>query len=65
MPTTRGGEEPAAAAAAGSPSGGEERRRGPGVQEWPDGSRYEGAFVDGFKHGVGRYTWRNGEVTSG
>lgn len=41
---------------------GEERRQGLGVQEWPDGSRFEGEFVNGFKHGNGKYTWRNGEV---
>lgn len=41
---------------------GEERREGVGVQEWPDGSRYEGEFVNGYKHGTGRYTWKNGEV---
>uniref|UniRef100_A0A8C2WTP8 MYND-type domain-containing protein n=1 Tax=Cyclopterus lumpus TaxID=8103 RepID=A0A8C2WTP8_CYCLU len=32
------------------------------VQEWPDGSTYEGGFVNGYKHGKGRYTWSNGEV---
>lgn len=42
---------------------GEDRRQGSAVQEWSDGSRYEGEFVNGFKHGTGRYTWRNGEVT--
>lgn len=35
-----------------------------GVLECHDGSRYEGEFVNGLKHGNGRYTWRNGEVTS-
>lgn len=44
---------------------GQEGRGGFGAQEWPDGSRYEGGFVNGFKHGSGRYTWRNGEVTNG
>lgn len=42
---------------------GGERQEGVGVQEWPDGSKYEGEFVNGFKHGTGRYTWKNGEVT--
>lgn len=42
---------------------GADRRQGSAVQEWSDGSRYEGEFVNGFKHGTGRYTWRNGEVT--
>lgn len=41
---------------------GQERRQGFGVQEWPDGSRYEGEFLNGFKHGKGRYSWKNGEV---
>lgn len=41
---------------------GDERRQGFGVQEWTDGSKYEGDFVDGLKHGKGRYSWRNGEV---
>lgn len=32
------------------------------VQEWDDGSRYEGALLDGLKHGTGKYTWASGEV---
>ncbi|CAJ1061145.1 ankyrin repeat and MYND domain-containing protein 1 isoform X1 [Xyrichtys novacula] len=43
----------------------EERAQGPGVQEWLDGSRYEGEFVSGLKHGKGRYTLRNGEYYEG
>ncbi|XP_056270526.1 ankyrin repeat and MYND domain-containing protein 1 isoform X3 [Pseudoliparis swirei] len=38
---------------------------GLGVQEWPDGSTYEGGFVNGYKHGKGRYTWSNGEFYEG
>ncbi len=38
-------------------------RQGSGVQEWPDGSRYEGEFVNGLKHGKGKYIWGNGEVS--
>lgn len=38
-------------------------RNGPGVQEWTDGSRYEGEFLNGLKHGNGIFTWPNGEVT--
>lgn len=34
----------------------------PGVQEWTDGSRYEGDFRHGLKHGNGAFTWPNGEV---
>ncbi|KAM9761537.1 ankyrin repeat and MYND domain-containing protein 1 [Menidia menidia] len=36
-----------------------------GVQEWPDGSRYEGELVNGLKHGKGRYRWKNGEYYEG
>lgn len=32
------------------------------VQEWDDGSRYEGELLDGLKHGTGKYTWTSGEV---
>ncbi|XP_041862216.1 ankyrin repeat and MYND domain-containing protein 1 isoform X2 [Melanotaenia boesemani] len=35
------------------------------VQEWPDGSRYEGEFVNGLKHGNGKYIWENGEYYEG
>ncbi len=61
----RGGAEPGAGRQRHGYRGahsGQERRQGFGVQEWPDGSRYEGEFVNGFKHGKGKYTWRNGEV---
>ncbi|XP_029905656.1 ankyrin repeat and MYND domain-containing protein 1 isoform X2 [Myripristis murdjan] len=44
---------------------GQEKRQGLGVQEWPDGSRYEGDFVSGLKHGKGKYTWANGEYYKG
>ncbi|XP_034558192.1 ankyrin repeat and MYND domain-containing protein 1 isoform X2 [Notolabrus celidotus] len=43
----------------------QERLQGLGVQDWLDGSRYEGTFVNGLKHGEGRYTWRNGEFYEG
>ena len=62
----RGGAVPGAQAQSnghGRTQSGEERRQGLGVQEWPDGARYEGEFVNGFKHGEGKYTWPNGEVT--
>uniref|UniRef100_A0A8C6V3J1 Ankyrin repeat and MYND domain containing 1 n=1 Tax=Neogobius melanostomus TaxID=47308 RepID=A0A8C6V3J1_9GOBI len=36
-----------------------------GVQDWSDGSRYEGEFVNGLKHGRGKYTWKNGEYFEG
>ncbi|KAI1889180.1 hypothetical protein AGOR_G00176420 [Albula goreensis] len=36
-----------------------------GVQEWPDGSRYEGEFMNGLKQGEGVFTWGNGELYEG
>lgn len=33
---------------------------GDGVEEWPDGARYEGQFHGGLRHGVGRFAWTNG-----
>lgn len=48
--------------AAGASAGGCELREGLGVQEWDDGSTYEGVFVSGLKHGNGKYTWASGEV---
>lgn len=41
---------------------GREISEGIGVQEWPDGSKYEGESINGLKHGKGRYSWTNGEV---
>ncbi|KAF5909795.1 ankyrin repeat and MYND domain-containing protein 1, partial [Clarias magur] len=38
---------------------------GPGVQEWPDGSSYDGEFINGLKHGNGTFTWPNGECYEG
>lgn len=34
-----------------------------GLEVWPDGSRYEGNFVDDLRHGEGHHSWPNGEVT--
>lgn len=61
----RGGAEPGAGRRSDrhrGAQGGGDKRQGLSVQEWPDGSRYEGDFMDGLKHGRGKYTWRNGEV---
>lgn len=35
---------------------------GYGMQEWPEGSKYEGEYRNNLKHGTGVYTWANGEV---
>ncbi|XP_077462773.1 ankyrin repeat and MYND domain-containing protein 1-like isoform X2 [Stigmatopora argus] len=43
----------------------QEKRQGFAVQEFLDGSRYEGEFVDGLKQGKGKYTWKNGEFYEG
>ncbi|MCJ8737641.1 hypothetical protein PDJAM_G00026430 [Pangasius djambal] len=40
-------------------------RNGSGVQEWTDGSRYEGEFLNALKHGNGAFTWPNGECYKG
>ncbi|XP_061680615.1 ankyrin repeat and MYND domain-containing protein 1-like isoform X3 [Syngnathoides biaculeatus] len=44
---------------------GQDRRQGFGVQEFRDGSQYEGGFVNGLKHGKGKYTWKSGEFYEG
>ncbi|XP_077462771.1 ankyrin repeat and MYND domain-containing protein 1-like isoform X4 [Stigmatopora argus] len=51
----------------GSPKNGvvEVIRQGFAVQEFLDGSKYEGDFDNGLKHGEGKYTWKNGEVYEG
>uniref|UniRef100_A0A8C4ZAF7 MYND-type domain-containing protein n=1 Tax=Gadus morhua TaxID=8049 RepID=A0A8C4ZAF7_GADMO len=38
-------------------------RQGHGVQEWPDGSRYEGEYLNGLRHGV--YSWPSGHKFTG
>ncbi|XP_068449366.1 ankyrin repeat and MYND domain-containing protein 1 isoform X2 [Clinocottus analis] len=54
-----------AEAGARRPSDGHRGAQGLGVQEWPDGATYDGEFVNGYKHGKGRYTWSNGEFYEG
>ncbi|XP_050950219.1 ankyrin repeat and MYND domain-containing protein 1 [Labeo rohita] len=41
------------------------KRNGRGIQEWPDGCKYEGEFVNNLKHGTGVFTWPNGEFYKG
>ena len=36
-----------------------------GVEKWPDGSRYEGQFFEGKKHGKGCFTWADGSSYEG
>ncbi|XP_051874541.1 ankyrin repeat and MYND domain-containing protein 1 [Pristis pectinata] len=36
-----------------------------GLQEWPDGWRYQGEFQANLKHGEGRFEWSNGEYYVG
>ncbi|KAM3620441.1 uncharacterized protein V6R79_023439 [Siganus canaliculatus] len=66
-PERRGAEAGAGRTPAGHRGGrgGREERRAVGAQEWSDGSKYEGGFVDGLKHGKGKYTWKNGESYKG
>ncbi|KAJ3599686.1 hypothetical protein NHX12_033642 [Muraenolepis orangiensis] len=40
-------------------------RQGDVTQEWPDGSKFEGEYRNGLKHGTGRFTWSNGECYEG
>ncbi|KAG1945828.1 ankyrin repeat and MYND domain-containing protein [Pimephales promelas] len=41
------------------------KRNGNGIQEWSDGCKYEGGFVNNLKHGTGVFTWTNGEFYKG
>jgi hypothetical protein len=36
-----------------------------GVQQYPDGARYEGQFKNGFFHGRGKMTQANGDFYLG
>lgn len=40
----------------------EEKPAGYDIEEWDDGSIYEGEFINGLKHGKGKYSWKTGEV---
>ncbi|XP_059399804.1 ankyrin repeat and MYND domain-containing protein 1-like [Carassius carassius] len=41
------------------------KRNGHDIQEWPDGCKYEGEFVNNLKHGTGVFTWPSGEFYKG
>lgn len=41
------------------------KRNGYGMQEWPDGSKYEGEYINNLKHDTGVFTWPNGEFYKG
>lgn len=36
-----------------------------GVETWEDGSRYEGHYKAGMKHGSGTYAWADKSVYTG
>ena len=40
-------------------------RQGYGVQEWPNGARYEGYWDHGKANGKGKYTHAHGDVYEG
>ena len=35
------------------------------MEHWPDGSKYEGEYKAGNKHGRGKFTWPDGTVYNG
>lgn len=35
------------------------------METWPDGASYEGDYVEGKKHGTGRFTWADGSTYTG
>lgn len=43
----------------------EDEFEGEGVFSWPDGRRYEGAWLKGKMHGTGKYTTEKGKVRKG
>lgn len=45
--------------------GEQEHKYGPGVEYWPDGSRYEGEFINDKATGKGRYWHANGDFYEG
>lgn len=38
---------------------------GRGIYKWPDGSEYEGDYVDNIKEGYGFFKWSNGKTFKG
>lgn len=43
----------------------EKKRSGRGIFRWPNGSRYEGDFVDNKRHGEGKQEWPGGSSYEG
>ena len=35
------------------------------MESWQDGSRYEGGYKEGMKHGHGKYIWNDGSMYEG
>lgn len=35
------------------------------MEEWPDGARYEGDYIEGKKHGHGKFNWADGSTYVG
>ena len=36
-----------------------------GTETWPDGAKYEGAYIEGKKQGHGQFLWADGSSYSG
>jgi hypothetical protein len=40
-------------------------QHGFGIEAWPDGSLFEGNYMEGAKNGTGNYTWPDGSSYKG
>lgn len=40
-------------------------KNGYGVEEWPDGNKFEGMYLNGKKHGNGTFKFKDGSMYSG
>jgi hypothetical protein len=38
---------------------------GKGLFKWPDGTEYEGDYVNNLREGLGEYRWKNGKKFKG